>query len=286
MLDGGGLLAVGRGDGQRAEQPPQRGLLDVHLAERGQDGGDVAEEGPVGAEHQHARAFEAPAVRVQQEGGPVQPDRGLAGAGGALDADRGVQGGAYEVVLLGLDGGDDVAHGAHAGAFDLGGEDPAPAFLALFEALVLEARQGGARPAEAAAHRDALGVAGAGPVEGPGDGRAPVDHHGRAAVLAGDVAPADVVGAAAVLGRARPEVEPAEEGRPVGLLVELLDQALEAASQPFRAVAVSGHGLADDHVVARALHHPAQSGPALFDVPSLVVERAHRTPKVLTRLRD
>ncbi len=284
MLDHGRLLRVLGRDGDRREQPFQRGLLDVHLPERGQDGGDVAEEGPVRAQHQHAVPAEAAAVRVEQVGGPVQADGGLAGAGRALDADRGVQLGAYEIVLLGLDRGDDVAHRADAGPLDLGGEQRAPALLAAREPFVLEARQRAVRPAETPAYGDTEGVAGAGPVERPRDRRAPVDHLGRAAALAADVPPADVVRAPAVLGRVRAEVEPAEERRAVGLHAQLLGQALEVASQAFGAVAVAGHGLTDDHVVPCAVQHPAQAGPAAFDVLALLVERSHHTSKNVNRV--
>ncbi|GAA3092120.1 hypothetical protein GCM10020001_004220 [Nonomuraea salmonea] len=268
---------VGGGDGDGGEQPFECGLLDVHLAERGQDGGDVAEEGAVGAEDEHARPFEPAAVGVEQVRGAVQADGGLAGARRALDAQRGVEAGADEVVLLRLDGGDDVAHGADAGAFDLGGEDPALALLALAEPLVLEARQGGAGPAEAAAYGDALRVAGACPVEGPRDRRAPVDHHGRPAVLTRDVAAADVVRASPMLAWVVAEVEPAEERRAFGRLAQLLGQALEVASQPLCAVAVAGHGLAHDDVVPCVLEHPAQAVLAAFDVRALLVERRHHT---------
>ncbi|MEO3870960.1 hypothetical protein ABGB18_19285 [Nonomuraea sp. B12E4] len=286
MLDGRSLLAVDGGDRDGGEQALQRGLLDLQLAERGQHGRDVAEEGPVGTEDQHAAAFQPGAVRVQQVGGAVQADRRLAGAGRALHTQGDLQAGAYEVVLLGLDGGHDVAHGADAGALDLGGQQPAPTLLALLQPLVLEPGQRGARPAEAAAHRDALGVAGAGPVERTRDGRAPVDHHGWSAVLAADVPPADVVRAAVMLGPAllgpagaRPaEVQAAEERRPVRLLAELLGQALEVAAEAFCAVAVARHGLPDDHVVPRAFEHPAQAGPAALDVPALVLERVHDIP--------
>ena len=49
----------------------------------------------------------------------MQPDRRLAGAGGALDAQRLGQAGADDGVLLGLDGGDDVAHRPGPRALDL-----------------------------------------------------------------------------------------------------------------------------------------------------------------------
>ena len=57
------------------------------------------------------------------EGGPVQPDRGLAGAGRALHADRLGQLSPDQLVLFGLDGGDDVPHRADPGPLDLRGQD-------------------------------------------------------------------------------------------------------------------------------------------------------------------
>src|SRR5690606_3932602 len=132
----------------------------------------------------------------EQVGDAVQRDGGLAGAGGALDAQRGLQRGADQVVLLGLDGGDDVAHRAGARSLDLGGQQPVAGLGGRFgggEVLVLE---GGELPAGAeavpAAGEHAHRVARPGPVEGGRDGRAPVQHQrgagGVVHVAAADVA--------------------------------------------------------------------------------------------------
>ena len=51
-----------------------------------------------GPDHQDAGLLEPLPVGVEQVGGAVQPDRGLAGAGRALHADRGVQTGPDQVV--------------------------------------------------------------------------------------------------------------------------------------------------------------------------------------------
>ena len=160
-------------------------------------------------------------IGVEEVRRAVQADGGLAGARGALHADGPVQLGAYEVVLLGLDGRRDVPHGADAGALDLPGEDRAgPRRLPRRQVLVLQAGQvlGGAgaplRPAEPAADRDALGVAGARLVEAARDGGPPVDDEGRGGGVFADAAAADVVALAGVVavGR-RVEVEPPEEQR-------------------------------------------------------------------------
>ena len=104
--------AVGRPARARRSTPPggDRGLAHRRLAERRQDLGDVAEEGRVRPDHQHTDLVEQPAVLVQEECGPVQPDRGLARAGPALDDQARLERRPDHLVLLGLDGGDDVAH--------------------------------------------------------------------------------------------------------------------------------------------------------------------------------
>lgn len=176
VFERGGLRGVVAGG--LAEQGVERGLLDLDLAQRGQDGGDVAQKGAVGAKHKDAGAFEPAPMRVEQESGPVQPHGGLAGAGAALHTDRLGQIGADEGVLVGLDGGHDVAHRAHARPLDLGGDDRTRtavralngAARVLGEVFVLEAGQGAAGPAETAAHADAERVGRAGAVEGARDG--------------------------------------------------------------------------------------------------------------------
>ena len=65
-------------------------------------------------------AVERDPVLVEQEGGPVQADRGLAGARAALHDEAGVERRPDHDVLLAGDGGDDVAHLAGALALELG----------------------------------------------------------------------------------------------------------------------------------------------------------------------
>ena len=96
-------------------------------------------------------------MRVEQVRHPVQPDRGLARARRALDADGAAEVGAHDVVLLRLDGRDDVAHRPAARTFDLGGQDPRCAvsrFGAVEQVLVLVRREAAALEAEPAAQRD------------------------------------------------------------------------------------------------------------------------------------
>ena len=173
------------------------GLSDTALPEGGQHLGDVVQEGGVRPDDQHARAAQPLRERVQQVGGPVQADRGLAGSGRPLDAQRRVEIGADEVVLVGLDGGDDVAHRADAGALDLVPQDlrVEPESLAPVEVLVFERGQlagarTGAEP-EPAPQGDAHPVCRGGAVERAGDRGPPVDHH-RVELLVAYMSTADV----------------------------------------------------------------------------------------------
>ena len=121
----------------------------------------------------------------------MQADGGLAGAGGALDAQRGVEVGAHEVVLVGLDGGDDVAHRAHARTFDLRPQQAGvqSQVLAAVEVLVLHRGQDAVGEAEAAAQPHAEPLVGGRAVEGARDRGAPVDHDGVAGGVADVPAP-------------------------------------------------------------------------------------------------
>ncbi len=209
-LDDRGRLVVGAAHGHRADQLADRGLGDVELAERGQDVADVGEEGAVRPDHDHPAPPDLLPVRVQQVGDPVQADGGLPGAGRALHTYRLVGAGPDDIVLVGLDGRDDVPHGSGPRPLDLLDQDPArpgPLFLARTglvirpgrEQLVLVGGQLAAGEPEAPPQREVHRVGGAGPVERPGHRRPPVDHRGRAVrrvhVPAADVeaVPGDVV---------------------------------------------------------------------------------------------
>ena len=95
------------------------GLHDGFLPERGQDLGDVAQEGAARAEHQDPVTAQAGVV-VEEEGRTVEPDRGLPRTGATLHGEQLVEGGTDDLVLLGLDGRDDVEHLAGAGPLELG----------------------------------------------------------------------------------------------------------------------------------------------------------------------
>ena len=96
------------------EQVGQHGQLDAGLAEGRQHLLDVAEEEAVGADDEHALALEREPVGVEEVGGPVEGDDGLAGAGPALHDEDAGQLGADDLVLLALDGGDDVGEATGA----------------------------------------------------------------------------------------------------------------------------------------------------------------------------
>src|SRR5262249_27789013 len=100
------------GDPDPPDEFLDRGLTGLDLAERREDVADVAQEARVRPDHQDALPAELVAVGIEQVGRPVQPDRGLPGPRRTLDADRVLEPGSYDHVLLGLDGRDDVAHRA------------------------------------------------------------------------------------------------------------------------------------------------------------------------------
>jgi hypothetical protein len=281
VLHAGGLVGVHGPRRALAEHLVQRALLHVHLAERGEHRGDVLQERRVGADHEDAVALEPAAVDVEEIRGAVQADGGLAGARSALHAQRVVELGADQLVLLGLDRGHDVAHRPHPGTFDLRGQQPAGGaeLLAAVQSLVLEARQPDrmvGRPAEPAPRRHALRVVRAGPVEAGRHRCAPVDHERLAAAGVDDPAPADVVGLVAVLAGVRPVVEPQppEVQRAVRLLGQLLGVALEHPAEPLGGVPVAGHLLAGRDPHPGVLQHPREGAPGAGQERLLVREVA------------
>src|SRR5439155_3441429 len=76
-------------------------------------------------DHEHALSLEREAVRIEEVGGAVQGDDRLAGAGTTLHDEHATERRADDLVLLGLDGGDDVAETAGASALE-GGDQRAP----------------------------------------------------------------------------------------------------------------------------------------------------------------
>jgi hypothetical protein len=119
-LDHRRLIGIGSLDtDDRLDQVGDRGLPDVEFAQRGQNVSDVGQEGRVRPDDHHAAARDQFLVRVQQVGDAVQADGGLPGAGRALHAHGARRVRPHDVVLLGLDGGDDVAHRTGARPLDL-----------------------------------------------------------------------------------------------------------------------------------------------------------------------
>lgn len=195
------------------EQLTDGGQQHAGLAERGQHLADVAEEGRVGADDEDGALGEQLAVLVEEVGGAVQRDGGLAGAGTALDDQHTAVRGADDAVLVGLDGLHDVAHAAGARGVQRGQQHgvarrvlvTGAGLVAEVEDLVVQrgdpAAVAGDVPAAAQTHR---GVAGR-QVEGAGHVGPPVDEDRRPLrVVRAQADPADVV---AVPGG---QVDPAE----------------------------------------------------------------------------
>ncbi|WP_447644336.1 hypothetical protein [Nocardioides zeae] len=188
------------------------------LAEARQHALDVAHEHAAGPDHEHAARLEPAAVVVEQEGGAVQRDDRLAGAGTARDGDDALRGGPDGLVLLRLDGRDDRVHRAVAGPGELRHEraladdrQRAPGSLLRLlglgvEQLVLDALDDRARRAQHATAHDALGVRRGRLVEHRGRRGPPVDEQ-HVVVLVAQADAADVARLRVALAR---QVEPSE----------------------------------------------------------------------------
>ncbi len=129
----------------------------------------------------------------------MQGDRGLAGARTAAHDEHPGEIGPDGFVLLGLDGGDDVAHAAGAGPVEGGEQRPLPHHGEAgvrgglgVEHLVVETDQAPPVGLEVAAAGHVHGGHRGGAVEGLGDGSAPVDDQG-VEIVVGDREAADVV---------------------------------------------------------------------------------------------
>ena len=106
----GDLRRLGPSRVQAREELPDGAEHDAGLAQRRQHLPDVAQERRVGPDHEHAAAGQPVAVGVEQVRGPVQRDGGLAGARAALHHQHARRLRPDDLVLLGLDRGDDVGH--------------------------------------------------------------------------------------------------------------------------------------------------------------------------------
>ena len=211
-LEAGGhrrVVAVCPGPEERdvGNQVGEHDLLHAGLAERRQHPLDVAEEDPIRPDDEHSLIFEREPVGVEEVRRPVERDDGLAGAGTALHDEHSVLGRSDDLVLLTLDGGDDVAERAGATALERGEQrrvaaqpvwpisvEPfvvAETEVALAEEFVLDAEERAALDDEVATPGEAHRVAAGGAVERLRDRRPPVDHDGLA-VLVGDREAPDV----------------------------------------------------------------------------------------------
>ena len=106
-------LRVGLGQRRSAlgDEVAQRAGLHALLAEPGQDVGDVREVRLVRTDEQHPSPPGTEArVGVEEVGGAVQGDDGLARARTAVDDEGAARAGAQDAVLVGLDRAEDVAH--------------------------------------------------------------------------------------------------------------------------------------------------------------------------------
>ena len=136
----------------------------------------------------------------------MQRHHGLAGARAALHHQHAGQRGPDDLVLLALDGGDDVADAPGAGRLERGDERAvaleagalAQVQRVLAEELVLDAEQLAAPGGEVAAADEAHGLAAGGPVERLGHRGPPVDHD-RLLLVVRHRQAADVEGLAALV---------------------------------------------------------------------------------------
>ncbi len=180
----------------RHAQVERRALLHAAFTQRGQHVADVVQEHPVRADHEHTVAHQPAPVLEQEIGGTVQAHRGLAGTRTALHDQDLVQRSADDDVLLGLDGGHDLAHRARAGRSDLGEHRIGDArarrvVVGVVELLVAVRGQLTVGEGEATAMGQAERVGMRRPVERRRDRRSPVDHH-RLVTVVLDVAATDV----------------------------------------------------------------------------------------------
>ena len=251
-LEGGHRRIVEAAHRAGVEQVGHGGVPDTHLTERGQHGADVIQESPVWADDQDALSGQPIPVGIEEPRRAVQSDGGFPGARGALDTHAGVGVCPDDLVLLGLDRGDDVPHRPHPGPLDLCREDRAArlGFLPVAEMFVLIGRDVSRPDPEPPPQGDTHRVMMGGAIEGAGDLGTPVDHQ-RVAVLVAHMTAADVP--PIVRGR----IEPPKEQRCSRVVLERLGAVIEGAREIRRRnrvgrVDIEGFG---------ALAHRLQGGP-------------------------
>ena len=170
-------------------------LLDRAFAERGQDLADVADERPVRADDEHTGVAKG-RIGVDQPRGAVQADRGLAGAGPALDDERRQRAFGDRLVLLRGDRRDDLAHLADPPAGNVLDDRLRQLITATGgEVLVDESEQPGILDIQTPSQRDPARVPGRCSIKRLGGRRSPVDREQEVATV-DDHVPAYVGGAA------------------------------------------------------------------------------------------
>ena len=128
-LEARGLLAVLGGDAQAGHEVPDGHERHVRLAQRRQNTADVVQERRGWPDHQHAVAFDPLALGVEQVGDAVQRHHRLPGARAAFDHQNPGVIEPDDLVLLGLDGRDDVAHALPARCVDRRQQRRIPALI-------------------------------------------------------------------------------------------------------------------------------------------------------------
>ena len=271
-LDLRGPGGVGGPDRHPGQQVGQGRLGDVDLAESGQHVADIGQEGAVRPDDQDPAPGHPRRVGVQQVGDPVQADRGLPGAGGALHAQRAVRASPDDVVLVRRDGGHDVAHRPGPRPLDLLDEDAADRARrargrrarVAGEHLVLVRGELATRKAEPPAQFQPHRVGRAGPVERPGHRGPPVDHD-RMPFLVVHVPPAHVEPLPRELAAGawvRRIVQPAEEQRRVRQVAERLHPPVQVGFQVLLGDGVAAQGPEREHVLA----HQPEEPPRLAEI--------------------
>jgi hypothetical protein len=303
-LDPRGTLVVAAADpyaGPRRDHVGHGDLGDIHLAERRQHIADVGQEGAVRPDDQHAPASHPLPVCVEQVRDAVQPHRGLARPRRALHADGPVRAGADDVVLVGLDRGDDVTHRARPGPLDFRQQDVADRRRARQsprrggrgcgrgrgEVLVLVRGELAAGEAEPPPHVQPHRIGLAGPVERPGHRGPPVDHH-RVAVRVVHMPPSDVerlragpggAGRGLLIARRPAVVQPAEEQRGIRQVAQRLGPPVQVGLEVLLRHGVPAEGAQREHVLA----HQPQELPGPGQVGAFSGD--HRVGRAAGRIR-
>ena len=277
-LEDGGFRGVLGGRADAGEQLAQRGHHHVGLAQRREHLADVAQEGGVRADDEHAAPLQRLAVRVQQVRRTVQRGHGLAGAGAALDDQDAGQRGTDHPVLLGLDGGDHVAHPPGTAAPDRGqqhglADQPPPvgfAHAVEVEYLVIQAHDGAAAGIEMPPAEQAGRVVRRGRVK-RACGRGPPVDKNRLVLVIVQPDPADIKGA--VIGVVHPAeaqatLDAIQLGKPSGLLSGG-DFALEAGGEGTARTAATVYFTQGCVApLARRIQQPVEHGNVILLVPN------------------